>query len=86
MVSLSQSGQRAVFCTRNKLSFISKDDIKHIFERFYRSDKSRHSNEGHGLELYIVKNLTEALGGKINAQSSETDGTTFTVTFPAVKK
>lgn len=85
-VSLSQNGQRAVFCTRNKLSFISKDDIEHIFERFYRSDKSRHSNEGHGLGLSIVKNLTEALGGKINAQSSETDGTTFTVTFPAVKK
>lgn len=83
-VSLVRSGKKAVFCITNKNTVIEKDDLEHIFERFYRSDKSRRSGEGHGLGLAIVKNLVEKINGKISAQSSPAEGTCFTVSLPAL--
>ena len=81
-VSLRQSKNNVYFSVRNKTSVISKEDIAHIFERFYRADKSRHADGSHGLGLAIVKNLTELMNGKIEVSSNEKDGTTFTVTLP----
>lgn len=81
-VSLKDDKKSVCFSVRNKTSVISKEDIPHIFERFYRADKSRHADGSHGLGLAIVKNLTELMGGKIKASSSEKDGTAFTVTLP----
>ena len=63
---------------------IPKEDLPHIFERFYRSDKARTKNDssgGYGLGLAIAKTITEKHGGIIKAESSAADGTTFTVTF-----
>ena len=80
-VSLIQNKKNVCFSVRNKSSVISKDDISHIFERFYRVDKSRHADGSHGLGLAIVKNLTELMNGKIEVSSNEKDGTTFTVTL-----
>lgn len=80
-VSLKQSKKSVCFCVANKTSIISKDDISHIFERFYRTDKSRQADGSHGLGLAIVKNLTELMGGKIEAVSNEKDGTKFNVTL-----
>ena len=80
-VSLNQSKKYVYFSVRNKSSVISKVDISHKFERFYRADKSRHADGSHGLGLAIVKNLTELMNGKIEVSSNEKDGTTFTVTL-----
>lgn len=80
-VLLNQSKKNVYFSVRNKSSVISKEDISHIFERFYRVDKSRHADGSHGLGLAIVKNLTELMNGKIEVSSNEKDGTTFTVTL-----
>lgn len=52
----------------NSGKVIGKEDISHIFERFYRSDKAR-AGEGHGLGLSIAKTITENHGGKINVFS-----------------
>ena len=63
---------------------IPKEDLPHIFERFYRSDKARTKKDdsgGYGLGLAIAKTITEKHGGIIKAESSAADGTTFTVTF-----
>ena len=62
---------------------IPRKHLPHIFERFYKVDRSRHS-EGFGLGLAIVKHIVQAHGGEIHAESAEGQGTTFTVTLPAV--
>ena len=66
---------------------IPKEQILHIFERFYRVDESRaREKDGYGLGLSIAKSIVETHHGKITVKSSESEGTTFTVSFPLVKK
>ncbi|MCA9328111.1 ATP-binding protein, partial [Candidatus Saccharibacteria bacterium] len=63
---------------------IDPKDLPHIFERFYRADTSRSSQNtsGHGLGLSIAKAIVEAHNGVIMATSKKGKGTTFTITFP----
>ena len=61
---------------------IPRKHLPHIFERFYKVDRSRQS-EGFGLGLAIVKHIVQAHGGEIHAESLEGQGTTFTVILPA---
>jgi two-component system phosphate regulon sensor histidine kinase PhoR len=60
---------------------ISKDDLPHIFERFFKADKSR-SNSGSGLGLAIAKHIVQAHGGKIWVQSQEGQGSIFSFSIP----
>jgi two-component system sensor histidine kinase CiaH len=59
---------------------ISKEDLPHIFDRFYRSDKSR-SKDGYGLGLSIAKSIMELHKGKIEVGSKLGKGTTFKLSF-----
>ena len=81
-VTLRAERKKAVLTVRNAGSFISPEDLPHIFERFYRSDKARSSRGGHGLGLPIIRQMVELLGGEIAASSAEGEGTQFTVTLP----
>ncbi len=59
---------------------IPPEDLPHIFDRFYRGDKSRQEGEGaSGLGLAIVRSLVTAHGGVINVTSVAGGGTTFTI-------
>lgn len=65
---------------------ISAEDQMHIFERFYKADKSRtRTAGGSGLGLSIVKKIIELHKGEISVKSQVGKGTTFTVTFPVLK-
>jgi signal transduction histidine kinase len=59
---------------------MGKEDLPHIFDRFYRSDKSR-GTEGYGLGLSIAKSIAEANGGTIKVKSTLGKGSTFTVSL-----
>ena len=62
---------------------ISSKDLPYIFERFYRTDKSRaRASGGMGIGLAIVKAVVEAHHGSIRAESREGAGSTFIVTLP----
>jgi len=62
---------------------IPREDLVRVFERFYKSDKSRaRSGAGTGLGLPIARHIVEAHGGTIWADSVEGQGSTFTFTLP----
>lgn len=66
---------------------IPEEDIAHIFERFYRVEKSRTSDAGGtGLGLAIAKELVEAHGGQISIQSRQGEGTAVRIAIPFVGK
>lgn len=79
-VKVSSGKKSAVLTVHNHGSFISENDLPHIFERFYRSDKARSTKQGYGLGLPIIKQITELIGARIEAES-DTYGTSFTVFF-----
>ena len=58
---------------------ITKADLPHIFERFYRGHQR---NDSYGLGLSLAHQLTKALGGSISATSTPGDTTTFTLIVP----
>ena len=60
---------------------IAEDDLPHIFERFYKADKSR-AGQGSGMGLAIAKHVVEAHGGSIWVQSEEGKGSTFSFSIP----
>jgi two-component system phosphate regulon sensor histidine kinase PhoR len=60
---------------------ISKEDLPHVFERFYKADKAR-PRGGSGLGLAIAKHTVQAHGGSIWAQSEEGKGSTFSFSLP----
>jgi len=62
---------------------IPENDLPRIFERFYRADKSRSSEQsGTGLGLSIVKHIAQSHGGSVQAESELGKGTTISVVLP----
>ncbi|KKQ44753.1 MAG: Histidine kinase,HAMP domain-containing protein,histidine kinase, partial [Candidatus Woesebacteria bacterium GW2011_GWA1_37_8] len=62
---------------------ISKSDLPHIFDRFYRADQSRNKNEisGFGLGLSIAKKIANLHSASIRVESKPGKGSTFTANF-----
>jgi signal transduction histidine kinase len=61
---------------------IASEDLPFIFDRFWRADKSRSERTHTGLGLAITKQLIQAHGGMIEAQSKVGKGTTFIIELP----
>jgi signal transduction histidine kinase len=61
---------------------IEEKDMKHIFERFYRADRSRSQIEGFGLGLSIAKSIATAHHGSITVKNNKTKGSSFIVHLP----
>lgn len=68
-VNIKQQGKKVLIVTKNKsTNDISNDSIKHVFERFYRTDQSRNSETGgHGIGLSMAKAIASIHKGKISA-------------------
>ena len=80
---LHDLGDRAEITITDNGVGIPEEDIPHLFERFYRVEKARSSDQGGtGLGLAIAKEFAVAHGGDIRVSSIVGKGTTFTVTLP----
>ena len=82
-VTLSQTPEKIKLSVNNTGEPIPEDQLGHIFERFYRVDKSRAREQGgYGLGLSIAESIVASHHAKIFVASTAENGTTFTVTFP----
>lgn len=80
---IAAEGPSAVLEVRDTGQGISAESMTHLFERFYRADPSRHSNVVHaGLGLAIVKGYVDLLGGTIQVESEQGEGSRFRVLLP----
>ncbi|MCL2528809.1 MAG: HAMP domain-containing histidine kinase [Coriobacteriia bacterium] len=81
-VVLQQTKKHAVCTVKNTGKGISPEDLPHIFDRFYRADTARTSEDNsHGLGLPIARAIAEQLGGSITASSEQDGWTEFVLTL-----
>jgi signal transduction histidine kinase len=83
-LSLSKVGDQARILCQDSGPGIPAEDLPHIFERFYRAEKSRTRGKstGFGLGLSIAKWIVEHHGGRIEVNSKEGQGSTFAIWLP----
>lgn len=81
-VSLKQVRNTAIFAVSDSGIGIRPEDRLHLFERFYKADRSRNRSEGgNGLGLSIVRKIVDVHHGHIFVDSEFGKGTTVTVSF-----
>lgn len=80
-ITVARSTKNAIWQIRDNGVGISKNDLPHIFDRFYRGSKNNVAT-GSGLGLAIAKAIINAHDGKIEAWSKLKEGTTIRVTLP----
>lgn len=79
------SDERVIISVTDTGIGMSADDLAHIFQKFYRADNSdTRIIGGTGLGLYIVKQRVEAMGGRVWAESTYGEGSTFYVSLPRI--
>ncbi len=86
-VELQVKGRNAILTVADQGVGIPKEDLDHIFERFYRVDKARSRDTGGtGLGLSIVRQMVQMHGGDITVKSEMGKGSVFTVLLPMDRK
>ena len=86
-VSLRQKEKSVLFSVTDNGIGIQAEDLPHIWNRFYRADKSRSREKGGlGLGLSMVRQIARIHGAKVHVESVEHVGSRFTVSFPVLEK
>ncbi len=80
-VSAAPNGRFVEVCVRDTGIGIAPQHLPHVFERFYKVDRSRRDG-GTGLGLAIVKHIVQAHGGDVRVESQEGAGSAFFFTVP----
>lgn len=85
-IRAEKEGAMSLFLIRNTGSEIPPEDLPHVFDRFYKVDRSRSKDRtGAGLGLYIVKSIVNLHGGDISVRSSSGE-TEFAFTMPLLTR
>lgn len=81
VLGAEQNATNVIFYVQDTGIGIAPNDLKRVFERFYKTDRAR-ATKGTGLGLSISKHLVEAQGGSIWAESEPGKGSTFYFSLP----
>lgn len=82
-LSLKKQGKAVLLTVTNPTQGLEKEELPHLFDRFYRTDKSRNSQTGgYGIGLSVAKAVAQAHKGKITASSADGKSLTITVALP----
>jgi len=85
-ISTTVNGGLANLIVKDSGIGIAKEDLPHIFDRFFRvKGKATRHITGSGLGLSLVKEVVDAHKGYIDVQSTPGIGTTFTLSFPVTE-
>jgi two-component system phosphate regulon sensor histidine kinase PhoR len=83
MISMERENGQVAWSVRDEGMGIRKEDLKHIFEKFYRVSRGNvHDARGHGLGLHYADRIMQLHHGNIRVATKFGEGTRFTVTFP----
>lgn len=84
LLTLTKQGRNIyISCFNTSAAEIKPEQLKHIFDRFYRMDSSRNSGTGgHGIGLSVAKAIVAAHGGKISAWTKDGHSFQITAVFP----
>jgi two-component system sensor histidine kinase KdpD len=83
LIRASQQGEFFEIDVEDYEPGIPEEDLERIFEKFYRSDPQlSRSPGGTGLGLYISRELTQRMGGRLDVRSTPGRGTTFVIELP----
>lgn len=86
-ISINEDENMVKVSVYNEGIGISKDDLPHVFDRFYKSDKSRGLDKtGTGLGLYIAKTMLDNLNGSISVKSEYQKDCEFTIVLNKTKQ
>ena len=77
LIILRETNKTVIIETSDNGTGIAKEDLPHIFDRFYRADAARSKMKGSGLGLAIAKQIIEGHGGLIWVRSIENEGTSI---------
>jgi signal transduction histidine kinase len=83
LVTARADGDQVIVSVQDTGFGIPPEDLPHIFDRFYRGERSRNrSHGGAGLGLAIAKRMIEQMGGTIAVESEPGEGSMFTIVLP----
>lgn len=84
-IDSKSDAEKAIVKIRNSGKGIPSDEIGNVFERFYKTDKSRsYDAKGAGMGLYLVKTIIELHGGQVSASSEPGEYTEFIFRIPLI--
>ncbi|MGN7471930.1 sensor histidine kinase [Brevibacillus sp. SAFN-007a] len=87
VVSVEKDRETVLITIQDNGIGIPEEDLPHVFERFYRGDRSRNRERGgSGLGLTIAKGIVEAHQGEIKIESELGKGTIVTIRLPSLRK
>jgi two-component system phosphate regulon sensor histidine kinase PhoR/two-component system sensor histidine kinase VicK len=84
-VSASSKGDTIEWTVEDHGIGMPSSVVSNLFQKFYRSHRSRETVAGTGIGLYISKAIVESHGGTISVRSEDGHGSTFIVTLPTYK-